>query len=191
MSTELVPWQSSYTAKRAMFTFLGAAFRLYGNDGQLAFYVKQKAFKLKEEMVVFADEAQTKPMLRIKARSILDFGATYDITDASTGEIVGACRREKLKSLLRDEWALMGATEDQIATLREDSMLMALLRRFLFKAWLPQTFNVEAADGKSLGHVAQRFNPFQLSYDVKFEGLDPRLGVAAVVLLLAVEGRQG
>ncbi|MFZ5478290.1 MAG: hypothetical protein ACOZNI_16100 [Myxococcota bacterium] len=190
MSTALVPWQREYVARRQMFNFLGAAFRLYGPDGQLAFYVKQKAFRLKEEMVVFADEGQTKPMLRIRARSVLDLGATYDVTDASSGEKVGACRREALKSMLRDEWSLLGASDEAIGTLKEDSMLMALLRRFFLKVWLPQTFTIASTDGASLGQVKQRFNPFQLAYDVRLDGLDPRLGVAAVVLLLAIEGRQ-
>ena len=74
-------------------------------------------------------------------------------------------------------------------------MFMALLRRFIFKQWLPERFTVADPAGNALGTIRQRFNPFQLAYDVSFDGqnnasLDPRLGIALVVLLLAIEGRQ-
>ncbi len=188
MSTALAVWQNQYVAKKAMFSLLGNAFRLYAADGSLAFFVKQKAFRLKEEIVVFADEKQSTPRLRINARSILDFGATYDITDPD-GSKIGACRREGLKSMFRDSWLVLDTNDQTIATIKEDSMLMALLRRMLLPI-IPQRFTVADTTGKEIGTLRQRFNIFQLGYDVHFEGLDPRIGVAATVLLLAIEGRQ-
>lgn len=189
-STALSPWQERYVARKAMFALLGGEFRLYSTDEQLLFFVKQKAFKLKEELVVYGDEAKTRPMLRINARNILDVSATYDVTDANTGERVGALRRQGLKSMLRDEWTVLGPDEQPIATLQEDSMLMALLRRFLLKNWLPQTFGITATDGSRVGELRQRFNPFRLTYDVNISRMDSRLGVAATILILAIEGRQ-
>jgi uncharacterized protein YxjI len=182
-----------YTAKKAFFNFLGASFRIYGSDGQLQFYVKQKAFKLKEEITVFGDEAATKPMLSIKARSILDFAATYDVTDVATGDRVGAMKREGVRSsFLRDKWTILGVDDHKIGEINEDSLLFALLRRFLSNL-IPETFEVHVG-GKEVGKIAQTFNPFILTYQVDFSQagalLDPRLGVAMVVLLLAIEGRQ-
>ena len=155
--------------------------------------MKQKAFKLKEEITVFGDEAATKPMLSIKARSILDFAATYDVTDVATGEKVGAMKREGIRSAtLRDKWTILGMDDNKIGEINEDSLLFALLRRFLSNL-IPETFHVHVA-GKEVGKIAQTFNPFILTYRVDFSQagalLDPRLGVAMVVLLLAIEGRQ-
>ena len=194
MSTDLTAFGRRFTANKAIFSFMGPAFRIYGPEGNLRFYVKQKAFRLKEEINVFADENQSELKLVIKARSWGDFSGTYDVTDAETTEVVGAAKREGLKSMLRDSWLLYNGTT-QIAKAQEDSMLMALIRRFLFKGWIPQTFNVEGMNGEKLGFIKQRFNPFRLTYDVNFESseataLDPRLGVGFVVLLLAIEGRQ-
>ena len=182
-----------YTAKKAFFNFLGASFRIFGPDGKLQFYVKQKAFKLKEEITVFGDEAATKPMLSIKARSILDFAATYDITEVATGEKVGAMKREGVRSAtMRDKWTILGENDNKIGEINEDSLIMALLRRFLSNL-IPETFHVHVA-GKEVGTISQTFNPFILTYRVDFSQagalLDPRLGVAMVVLLLAIEGRQ-
>jgi uncharacterized protein YxjI len=182
-----------YTAKKAFFNFLGASFRIYGPDGNLQFYVKQKAFKLKEEITIFGDEAATKPMLSIKARSILDFAATYDVTEVATGEKVGAMKREGIRSAtMRDKWTILAEDDRKIGEINEDSLLFALLRRFLSNL-IPETFHVHIA-GKEVGTIAQTFNPFILTYRVDFSQagalLDPRLGVAMVVLLLAIEGRQ-
>jgi uncharacterized protein YxjI len=184
---------TQYTAKKAFFNFLGASFRIFGPDGRLQFYVKQKAFKLKEEITVFGDEAATKPMLVIKARSILDFAATYDVTDVATGDKVGAMKREGVRStFLRDKWSILSDGDQKIGEVVEDSMALALLRRFLSNL-IPETFHVDVG-GKRVGTIAQAFNPFILTYRVDFAPagalLDPRLGVAMVVLLLAIEGRQ-
>lgn len=192
MSTELSAWARHYTAKRGM--FFGRQFRFYGPEGNLRAFVKQKAFKLKEEITVFADEAQQRPLLRIKARSIMDVSATYDVTDAATGQRVGACRRAGLKSILRDEWLILGENDAEVAKAQEDSMMMAMIRRFLMNL-IPQAFTLSTAAGE-VGHIKQRFNPFQLTVDVNLDGpqaaaVDPRLSFALVVLLLAIEGRQG
>lgn len=45
-------YSSRYVANKALFSFMGSAFRILGPEGNLRFYVKQKAFKLKEEITV-------------------------------------------------------------------------------------------------------------------------------------------
>ena len=191
MTTALSPYKTRYVAKRAFFSFLGASFRLFGEDGSLAFFVKQKAFKLKEQITVFSDEAQKDAMLGIEARAILDISATYDVTDLKTGTPVGALKRKGVKSVFKDEWSLLDTGGTAIGTVAESSMLAALLSRLL--PLVPQTYRIEVG-GAVVGQIKQRFNPFVLSYDVDFGtgggALDPRLGVAAVVMLLAIEGRQ-
>ena len=192
-STALSRYQSRYLAKKAFFNFLGSSFRLFDTSGNLVFFVKQKAFKLKEEITVFADEGQSDAQLRIKARSILDVSATYDVTDANTGEGVGALQRKGLKSILRDEWVILDTEGSPVGSIKEDSTLFALLRRFLSNL-IPQTFLITIGS-KQVGRIKQRFNPFILGYDVDFSAaedgeMDPRLAVASVVLLLAIEGRQ-
>jgi uncharacterized protein YxjI len=185
-----------FTARRSFFSFLGPEFRFLAPDGSLALFVKQKAFKLKEEITAFRDEGRNQPLLRIKARSILDVRATYDVTDATTGERIGSCKRQGFASLVRDTWEIKTADDTLVGTLAEDSLMLALVRRFLLKAWLPQGFTLTAPDGRKLGRLQQRFNPFVIVYDADFgpegEGaVDTRLATAATVLLLAIEGRQG
>ncbi len=190
--TALTRYRSNYVAKKALLSFLGSSFRLYDTSGNLSFFVKQKAFKLKEDITVYADEGQSDAQLSIKARSIVDFSATYDVTDSKSGENVGAMRREGVKSMFRDEWTLLDASGDELGKVKEDSGFLAIIRR-LFLPIIPQTFRVTVG-GDEIGIIKQKFNPFQLGYDVDFgsaEGkMDPRMVVATVVLLLAIEGRQ-
>jgi hypothetical protein len=66
--------------------------------GKLVFYVKQKAFKLKESVTIFADAEQTLPLYTINADRVLDFSANYHFTDRN-GTNIGAVRRQGMKSL--------------------------------------------------------------------------------------------
>ncbi|MBF2008352.1 hypothetical protein ACF3DV_18125 [Chlorogloeopsis fritschii PCC 9212] len=69
-------------------------------QGSFVFYVKQKLFKLKEAITVFADAERNNPLYYIKADRIIDFSARYDFTD-SNGTYIGSVKRRGLKSLWR------------------------------------------------------------------------------------------
>jgi len=191
-TTALAPVPRQYIAKQAMFSFLGNTFRLYDRSGQLQFFVKQKAFKLKEEINLFGDEAQTQKKMVIKARSISDFSGGYDILDAETGEVIGAGQRQGVRSMFKDEWDILDADGAVCGKVVETGGALAVLRRFIkILRWIPQKYEVSYM-GEPVGTIHQHFNPFQLAYDVHFQegtDFDPRLGVGMVVLLLAIEGR--
>ena len=179
--------------RKKLFAFLGQQFHIYDPAGKLIFYTKQKAFKLKEDIRVFTDESMTTQVLGIRARGVFDFGMTYDVFDVAANAKVGALRRKGLKSILRDEWHLLDNNDQQIGTILEDSMALAMVRRFLSNL-VPQTFHGDI-QGKPVMVFKQRFNPFVAKIDIDFsadtEGwLDRRMGVAAAVMLCAVEGRQ-
>jgi uncharacterized protein YxjI len=183
-----------YVVKTQFFNFLARKFRIYDPSDNLAFYCEMKAFKLKEDIRVYADEAKTRELLTIKARKILDLAATYDVTDATTGQKVGALKRKGLKSMLRDEWSVLDAGDREFAIIQEDSMLMALIRRYFIKI-IPQSFSVMVG-GTDLIDFKQNFNPFLLKLSLDFSRdpnftFDRRLGIAAAILITAIEGRQG
>lgn len=187
--TALTEYKTQYVAKKALFSFLGSTFRIFDTAGGLQFYIKQKAFKLKEEINVFRDEGQTDKRLIIQARSVMDFSGAYDIVDAVTGETVGGAQRQGLKSLFKDEWDVLDAQGAAVGKVVETGGVMIFVRKF-FKI-IPQKYEVQL-NGSVVGTIQQAFNPFQLSYACDFSqgALDPRLGVGLVVLLLAIEGGQ-
>ena len=74
--------------------------------GNLVFYVKQKAFKLKEAVTVFADAEQTRPLYTIGADRVLDFSARYYFKDHA-GAPLGSVKRQGMKSIWRSRYDVM------------------------------------------------------------------------------------
>jgi uncharacterized protein YxjI len=185
-----------FVARKQLFKVFGAAFHLYAEDGRLLAYSKQKAFKLKEDIRVYADEAQTDEILYIQADRVIDFSASYTVIDSRTGEHVGTLRRKGWSSLFRDSWEILDAGGVLRGKVLEDSSWKALLRRAVDWAglFLPQTFVLEV-DGELVATMKQNFLAIPPKFFVDLgEDSDDRLprplAVAAVILLLAIEGRQ-
>ncbi len=185
-----------YLLQKQFWKMLGAAFRIYDPNGNLAFYSKQKAFKLKEDIRVFTNESMTHEILNIKARKILDFSAAYDVTDSLTGQKVGTLRRKGFRSMIQDEWQILDAYDREMGVIKEDSTILAVIRRFIEYAALliPQKFHGTIGNAPVLT-FQQNFNPFLAKIDLDFSPdvhnlLDRRLGIAAAILLCAIEGKQ-
>ena len=197
MSTSELFNAEHYVVRRKVFKLAGGAFHVYDPQGAVVAYSEQKAFKLKEDIRVYADETKTRELLVIQARQIMDFSAAYDVTDATTGEKVGALRRCGGKSILRDEWKVLDASDAEIGTIIEDSMGYALIRRLL-TSLVPQKYDVffpDATTGQKVANMDQQFNPFVYKLDVDFSAdpskrFDRRMAVSAAILLAAIEGRQ-
>lgn len=186
--------QTDYLVRKKILSFVGGTFHIYDRDGQLVLFSQMKAFKLKEDIRLYGDETMQEELISIQARSMIDFSATYDVMDSLTGEQIGSLRRKGMKSILKDEWIILDPHEREIGRLKEDSALLALLRRFLSNL-IPQKFNIEIHN-TMVAVLKQNFNPFVSKMNVDFSldrgnELDRRLGLAAAVLLLAIEGKQG
>ena len=101
------PWDlASYRIRRKFLKLFGASFRVYDGDQVVAF-CKQQAFRLREDIRLFADESRSHELLAIKARSAIDFAAAYDVVDSQTRETVGTLRRRGFASLVRDNWEVL------------------------------------------------------------------------------------
>lgn len=182
-----------YLVRKKVFKVFGDAFHIYDAQEGLAFYVKQKAFKLKEDIRVYSSDDMMEEILLIKARSRIDFSATYDIFDSYNNELIGSFRRKGMKSILKDEWVILDNQEREIGLITEDNMLLAIVRRVLSNL-VPQTYDGTIGQ-QTVFTFKQRFNPFIQKIELDFSMdnkhlLDRRLGIAASVLLSAVEGRQ-
>lgn len=181
-----------YVIRKKVLSVLGAKIHIYDSSENMVLYSQMKAFKLKEDISLYTDESMNKELLRIKARSAIDFSATYDVMDSVTGEHIGALRRKGLKSILKDEWVILGYNDNEIGVIKEDSTIMALLRRFINV--IPQSYNVDM-DGRTVSTFNQNFNPFVTKINADFSSdpnqqLDRRLGIAAGILLCVIEGKQ-
>ena len=198
MATANVFDQPRYMVRRKILKLFGGAFHVYDTTQTHVFaYSKMKAFKLKEDIRLYSDESMKLELLTISARSMLDFSAAYDVIDPIANQKVGALRRKGLGSILRDSWEILSPHDQVIGTIQEDSMVAALVRRFVDAAafFFPQKFHADM-NGQTVCTFQQNFNPFVRRLVVDFTPdrggqLDRRLGLAAAVLLQAIEGKQG
>lgn len=69
-------------------------------NGILVAYIKQKMFKLKEDVTVFEDAQKTRPAFNMKADRIIDFSPRFQFVD-NLGQSVGSVKRQGRKSLWR------------------------------------------------------------------------------------------
>ena len=187
----------TYLIRKKVLKILGEAFHIYTDDSQteLLGYCELKAFKLKEDIRIYTDEEKTTELISIKARSILDISAGYDVVDAQSGTSLGAYKRKGLKSLFKDTYKLLDQEDQEYAELSEDSGLLALIRRFVPFAniLIPQIFHLRGNDGGGSVEYTQKMNPIIQRLTVtgaQSGGFDPRVVLAGGMLLAAIEGKQ-
>ena len=206
-----------FTVRAKVFKLFGGAFHIYDPSDNVVLYCKLKAFKLKEDIRLYAGEEQETPLMAIKARQIIDFSAAYDVIDLTAGSgagvpaggtleyagnseggrKIGALRRKGFKSIIRDEWQILGPDDATIGTVTEDGGFKAVVRRLhaAFSLLMPQGYFGDVG-GRRVFEMRQNFNPFVRKLACDFTAdpqhlLDRRLGMAAAILLMAIEGRQG
>ncbi len=181
----------TYLVRRKDFKLLfGTAFHIYDPQGNVAFYSKQVAFKLKEDIRVYSSEDQRQELLVIRGRNLLDFAGTYDVFDPNQGNAqVGSVKRKGLKTILVDEWQFLDVTGREIGLIKEDSVFLALWRRF--RATLDAQIYLGSVGQALACRFKRNFGPFVCNVEVDFTPdmnglLDRRLGIAAAVLLVAI-----
>ena len=77
-------------------------------SGSLCLFVKQKAFKLKESVTVFADANQQVPLYELSADRILDFSASYHFKDVRGASAhLGSVKRQGMKSLWKARYDIV------------------------------------------------------------------------------------
>jgi len=181
-----------YLIKKKFLKLFGSDFKVYDGSGQQILFAHLKAFKLKEDITLFRDESKAEPVIRVKARNIIDFSAAYDFYDARTERKLGAVKRKGWKSIIRDEWVVMDQNDAEIGRLQEDTGLLAFVRRFLTNL-IPQTFHMYV-NGSTVATYKNNFNPFlskvQVSLAQDHPVFNAEFAIAMGILLCAIEGKQ-
>ncbi|HEU4453247.1 MAG TPA: hypothetical protein VFR81_09310, partial [Longimicrobium sp.] len=172
--------------------------------GGLLLYVKQKAFKLKEAVTVFADEAQTRPMYRIAADRVLDISASYTITNES-GQPLGALQRKGMRSIWRAHYEVHRGGGPVLVIREEkpwvkvmDALLgeIPVLGMFTGFFFHPAYVVTRADNGELVMRIVKQPAMFEGKYALEKIGTslrpeDETLAVLNLLMMLLLERRRG
>jgi hypothetical protein len=160
-------------------------------------FVRQKRMAIKEDIRFFHNENETDELFRIKARSMMELGARYDVT-APDGERIGVLGKVFGKSLFRSTWSIMDADEQELAVAQERSLVTAIIRRVIdavpYGEFVPIIFHFTIDRGEThLGDFTRAIGmrdryTLDLSGDVD-RTIDRRLAIALAVALDALQSR--
>jgi uncharacterized protein YxjI len=89
-------------------------------NGEVLFYVRQKMFKLKEDINIYSDESQSTLLYNIKADQWLDFSASYAFTDAQ-GQTLGKVARKGWASIWKARYELVDAASQSDIVIQEEN----------------------------------------------------------------------
>lgn len=191
--------------RRKFFKFFGAEVRVTDPaTGQFVGIIRTKAFKLREDIRLFNPD-ETQELLRIHARQVIDFGATYDVFIGSEQVPRFSLQRKGLRSTFaRDYWKLIDATGNQFGAVQEQNLTLAVLRRWLggladlVMLFIPQTYGIymgEASDtAQPIATIIHRKNPFIVKMRLDQQNdtdSDNILGISAIALLSVIDASKG
>jgi hypothetical protein len=152
---------------------------------------------IKEDIRFFADETETEELFRLKARQIIEVRGRFDVLMPDGGRI-GTLEKVFGASLLRSTWRILDANEAEVATAREKSVPLALLRRVIdlvpYGEFVPILFQFEILmDGREAGEMRRPIG-VRDRYILKLPGdperrIDRRVAVALAIALDALQSR--
>jgi hypothetical protein len=186
--------------RRKFWKMFGATIHMTDASGsQELGVVHMKAFRLKNDITLYADSSQQRPLLYIKARQAVAFNYVFDVTDAQTNQPLFSLQRKGIKSaFVRDHWLLLDTAGNQFGEIVETSGILALVRRWLglindllglIFAFVPETYVIRTtgAQQQLLGNIIHRKNPVivKMGLDTSQAQIaaDPRIGIASCILL--------
>lgn len=187
------------------FKILALASQIYIRDagGNTLGYVKQKLFKLKEDINIFTSESQTQQLFNIKADRIIDFSAKYNFTDSS-GRHLGSIKRQGMRSLWRANYDIFNSSDRQILKIHEengwikvaDSLVGEVPILGMFTGYLLNpAYLIERMDGTTIMRLAKQpaffEGKFQLSRQTQATEEEETLALLGSLTMTLLERARG
>ncbi|TAG81018.1 MAG: hypothetical protein EAZ21_07035 [Betaproteobacteria bacterium] len=176
---------------------------LEDSSGQTLLYIKQKLLKLKEEVVVYADQAQSQQTHTIKADRVLDFRARYTIT-GQVGQTLGAIKQRGMKSLWKAHFDVEDAFGRESFFIEEENPWIRMLDGFfdsipiigMLSGYLFQpTYLVKRVDGRLVMKLKKQpamwEGRFQLTQEAPTSHAENELLALSVVMMTLLERSRG
>ncbi len=179
--------QSHYIIKRKFWSVFERVFRVFTGDGQLIMYIQHPLLKLREEFMVYADEAKTRPILRVKSKQIIAINFSYEVHDAATDALLGSVQKKGLRSIIRDKFHIFDANGVEVGYAEEQGA--SFLRR-IFPILTSKHAIFQGT--QQIAFIKQQFRFFtkEFTVDMQPSSMDPRFVLAVALLALIAEARR-
>lgn len=185
-------------------TTLSSDFNITDKNGSYVAYVRQKMFKLKEDVIVFNDESKSQELFRIKANQWIDFNASYAITDQETGKNFGNLSRRGMRSLWKSQYDIADENGSSKYQINEDNGWIKVLDGFIGEIpvvgmftgyFLNPSYTVKDSAGKEyfrLKKMPSLFGRrFQLERLIDIDDQDESLVVLSLLMMVLLEKERG
>jgi uncharacterized protein YxjI len=185
------------------FLTISSYIRVVDATGGLVSYVKQRAFRLREDVTIFENEEQTRPLFHLKANKIIDIGATYAISSAD-GRPIGALRQRGLRTLWRATYDILDEAGHAIGLIHEQNAWMKVidgligeipLLGFVIQQWINPTYLIDGIDGTTYLHLRKRPSLIERRFLVEQDSALPssleQVVLPAVLMVVLLERGRG
>lgn len=185
-------------------TTLASDFNITDRNGNYVAYVRQKMFKLKEDVIVFNDESKTQELFNIKANQWIDFNASYVMTDLVNGKKFGRLARKGVRSIWKSRYDIIDENDQPKYQINEDNGWVKVFDSFigeipiigLFTGYfLNPSYTVKDNAGKEYFRLKKMPSlvgrRFQLERLIDIDDEDESLVVLSFLMMVLLERARG
>jgi uncharacterized protein YxjI len=185
------------------FLTINSYIRVVDATGRLVSYVKQRAFRLREDVTIFADEGQTQPIYHIKADRMIDIGATYSISTAD-GRSLGSVRQRGMRTLWKATYDILDDGGNAIGVVHEQDAWVKVMDGligeipfigFVLAQWINPTYLIDGTDGVTVLRLRKRPSLIERSFVLEQDAPLPagleQLALPAVLMVVLLERGRG
>lgn len=171
--------------------------------GKTIAYVKQKLFKLKEDISIYSNEQKTNLNYKIKADQWIDFSAAYSITNSS-GQELGKIARKGWASLWKAEYEIIDQHQKLQYHIREengwvkviDSLVGQIPIIGIFTGYFfNPTYKVTDLNDKIIARLSKESSFWGRKFEVtklsNFDSDDDERIMLSLMMMILLERRRG
>ncbi len=183
---------------------LASDFNITDKNGNYVAYVRQKMFKLKEDVIVFNDESKSKELFRIRANQWIDFNASYSLNDIVDNKNYGRLARKGMRSIWKASYDILDAKDQPKFKVQEDSAWVRVWDSFVGELpiigmftgyFLNPSYTVTGIDGKAyfkLKKMPSFFGRrFQLDRLIDIDDEEESLVILSLLMMTLLERARG
>lgn len=185
-------------------TTISSDFNITDKNGNYVAYVREKIFKLKDDVIVYNNETKSQELFRIKANQWIDFNASFSITDLINGKNFGRLARRGMRSIWKSQYDIINEDDQSRYQINEDNAWIKVFDGILSEIpilgmftgyFLNPSYTVKDSSGKEYFRLKKMPSligrRFQLDRLIDIDDEDESLVVLSLLMMVLLERSRG